>query len=740
MQGGPSLIGRRAEIEAVAAALQSLDARGGGFLVVSGEPGIGKSRLLEELADEAQRRGHLVLAGRTAEFEREVPFAVWIDAMDAELSRLDRSRLRRMGVSRLDELGTIFPSLDGGSDGDRVQHDRVRAHRAVRELLDGLAATRPVVVVLDDLQWADPASLELVAALARRPPDRRVLIAVAHRPAEALRWLRGGLERATGALAVDLDPLAPDEAAALVPERVPAGLRPALLHEAGGNPFYLQQLARAPAAAGGEGRPEVLEGGFTVPAGVAASLAEELGDLPDPTQRLLRGAAVAGEPFDLWLAAACAPLELDAALEALDPALAVDLVRPTPLPGQFLFRHPLVRRAIYAGAGEGFRLAAHRRAAEALDARGIEPSARAHHVARSAQPGDEAGIAVLLAAAERHASTAPASAAAWFGSALRLLAEAEPERRAEVLVRRARALLAAGHLEESHDALVTALDLVPPEGVAEPVVLLAEIEQWMGRPDAAEERLSAARARLDEADPKTAALLALRLMFTDIWNGRRESAGVHGEAAFAAAQRAGDEPVLAAVEATLGQLVAHVDVASARGLLDAAAARVAALDDDRLADALDTLYSLGWGATHLEAYDEAVGHFARGLAIARRHGVVRYLMTFRTEPAEPLLRSGRVREALAVADDAVEAARLHPSPRFLWWALWIRSTILLRTGEVEEAEADLDEADIVRRDLPPRRWSTSGWATSARPCSRPAATTPPPSRASSGRAGAVTSS
>jgi DNA-binding NarL/FixJ family response regulator len=701
VQAGSTLIGRSDEVEAVAATLQSLDARSGGFLVISGEPGIGKSRMLEELAAEAQRRGHLVLAGRAAEFEREVPFAAWVDAMDAELATLDRGRLARMGVSRLDELGAIFPSLDGdGSDG--LQEDRFRAHRAVRELLDGLAATRPVVVVLDDLQWADAASLELLAALARRPPAGRVLVAVAHRPSEALRWLRGGLERATGARAVDLDPLDPDEAAALVPDRVPAGLLPALLHEAGGNPFYLQQLARAPAAAGGDGRPEVLEGGFTVPAGVAASLAEELGDLPEPTRRLLRGAAVAGEPFDLWLAAACAPLDLDAALDALDAALAVDLVRPTPAPGQFLFRHPLVRRAIYAGAGEGFRLAAHRRAAAALAERGIEPSARAHHVARSAQPGDEDGIAVLLAAAERHASSAPASAAAWFGAALRLLAEAEPERRAEVLVRRARALLAAGHLEESHDALVAALELAPPEGVAEPVALLAEIEQWMGRPDAAEERLAAARARLDEGDPKIAALLALRLMFTDIWNGRRESAGAHGQAAFAAAQRAGDEPVLAAVEATLGQLVAHVDVTAARGLLDTAAARVATLDDDRLADALDTLYSLGWGATHLEAYEEGIAYFARGLAIARRHGVARYLMTFRTEPAEPLLRSGRVREALAVADDAVEASRLHPSPRFLWWALWLRSTILLRTGEVDAAEADLDEADVVRRDIPPQ--------------------------------------
>jgi len=695
------LIGRDAEVEAVDAALEALDARGGGFLAISGEPGIGKSRLLAELAAEAERRGHLVLAGRAAEFERDVPFAAWIDAVEPALERLDRDRLARMGVARLDELATIFPALRDGSPLD-VVGDRLGAHRAVRELLDGLAGTRPVVVVLDDLQWADDASLELVAALARRPPAGRVLIAVAHRPTEALRPLRRGLDRAEGARAVELDPLGPDEAAKLVPDRVPPGLRPALLHEAGGNPFYVEQLARAPAAAGGEGRPEILEGGFTVPAGVAASLAEELGDLPEPTRRLLRGAAVAGEPFDLWLAAACAPLTVDAALAALDAALAVDLVRATPLPGQFVFRHPLVRRAIYAEAGEGFRLAAHALAAKALASRGIEPSARAHHVARSAQPGDEEGIEVLLAAAERHASSAPASAAAWYGAALRLLAEAEPERRADVLVRRARALLAAGHLEESYDAMLAALELAPPEGVAEPVALLAEIEQWMGRPDAAEERLAAARARLDEGDPKIAALLALRLMFTDIWNGRRESAEANGLAAFTAAQRAGDEAVLAAVEATLGQLLAHSDVAAARGLLDAAAARVARLDDDRLADALDTLYSLGWGATHLEAFDEAVGHFARGLAIARRHGVARYLMTFRTEPAEALVRSGRVREALAVADDAVEASRLHPSPRFLWWALWLRSTILLRAGEVDAAEADLDEADVVRRDIPPQ--------------------------------------
>jgi DNA-binding CsgD family transcriptional regulator len=699
--GETPLLGRATELRALDTALDWLGSREAGFAVIAGEPGVGKSRVLEELAARAAGRGHLVLAGRAAEFERELPFAVWVDALDAYLGTLDTTRLQRMGVERIEDLAGIFPSI-GDSEIATVADDRFRAHRAVRELLDGLGATRGLVLVLDDLHWADEASLELLEALARRPPERAVLIAGGHRPAAELDPLRAALDRAARAIPLELGPLEREDADRLVPAELPPAQRVELLAAAGGNPFYLEQLARVPGSAGRGGGGEVLEGGFRVPAGVAASIAEELAALPDQARTLLHGAAVAGEPFDLCLAAAAAGVDLDTALEAVDAALAVELVRPTAAPGQFLFRHPLVRRAIYSAAGERFRLMAHRRAAAGLAARGADPSARAHHVARSAAPGDGSAIELLVEAGDQRMPRAPASAAFSYGDALRLLADGDQARRADLLTRRARGLLAAGRLEESHDAMAEALRLVPPGGSMQLVGLLAELELWLGKPQAAVERLRGAIDDLADADPGPAALLGLRLMLIDRQRSRLEAALAHGQEALAAAQRAQDDAVLAAVEATFAELAAHVDVAAARKLHDGASARVDGLPEERLPDALDALYALGWGAVHLESYDDAVRYFRRGLEVARRAGAEGFVMTLRTEPIEPLIRAGRVKEALAAADDAVEAARLRPSPRFLWWALWLRSAALMRAGELDPSRRDFDEAAEIADRLPLR--------------------------------------
>ena len=701
MGGETALLGRATELRALDGALDWVGSREGGFVLIRGEPGIGKSRVLEELSERATQRGHLVLAGRAAEFERELPFAAWIDALDAYLGTLDPKRLQRMGVERMDDLGGIFPAL-GDTQATGVADDRFRAHRAVRELLDGLSRARGLVLLLDDLHWADEASLELLEALARRPPERAVLVAGAHRPSADLDPFRAALDRAPHAVPLELGPLSREDADLLVSTDLPPPERAELIAEAGGNPFYLEQLARVPGSSAQHGPGEVLEGGFRLPAGVVASIAEEVAALPPQARALLHGAAAAGEPFDLRLAAAAAGTNFETALEAIDEALAVDLVRTTTAPDQFLFRHPLVRRAIYAGAGERFRLAAHRGAAAALAERGADASARAHHVARSAAPGDAGAIALLVEAADQRMARAPASAAVSYADALRLLANGDRERRSELLARRSRALLAAGHLEDSHDAMTEALRLVPAGGSVEPVMLLADIELWLGQPQAAVDRLRDAFDELAEGEPAAAALLGLRLMLIDRQSARIDAALAHGQEALSAAERAGDEPVLAAVEATFAELAAHVDAATAAKLHDAAAARVEGLPDERLPEALDALYALGWGAVHLERYENAVRYFRRGLEVARRAGAEGYVMTLRTEPIEPLIRGGRVSEAIAAADEAVDAARLRRSPRFLWWALWLRSAALARIGELDRSELDFEEAVTIADELPLR--------------------------------------
>src|SRR5215217_4024707 len=175
------LIGRDREIAAAESGFDSLtDASVA--IALAGEPGIGKTRLLGELCDRADERGHLVLNGRGAEFERELPFGAFADALDDYLAAQGPRRLEVLGQDRLGELAQVFPSLSGLGDAPTgPQDERYRTHAAVRELLAMLSAEKPLTLALDDLHWVDAASMELVANLLRRPPDGSVCLLLAYR-------------------------------------------------------------------------------------------------------------------------------------------------------------------------------------------------------------------------------------------------------------------------------------------------------------------------------------------------------------------------------------------------------------------------------------------------------------------------------------------------------------------------------------------------------------------------------
>ena len=257
--------------------------------------------------------------------------------------------------------------------------ERYRVHRAIRGLLEFLSEEQPLVVVLDDLHWADEASLALLAALLRRPARGPVLLALAFRPAQAPRKLAAALT-IPALRRIVLERLSEEQSTLLLGD-LDARSAAAIYGQSGGNPFYLQQLARAGggAHAAAAGHDPSAVGG--VPAAVAASLIEELESLQPAERALLNGAAAAGEPFDPDLAAVIAELPENDGLLALDALLALDLVRGTPVPRLFVFRHPLVRQAVYESAPAGWRLAAHARAAAALAERGAPVAERAHHVA-----------------------------------------------------------------------------------------------------------------------------------------------------------------------------------------------------------------------------------------------------------------------------------------------------------------------------------------------------------------------
>jgi len=178
------LVGRAAELSAVDGLLADTAGGAGTALLLAGEPGIGKTRLLAELAARADARGWLVLTGSASELESDLPFCLFVDALDEYVAGLDPRRIAALGDGVAADLGQVLPALgDQAADGrGRGADERYRAHGAVRALLERLAAATPLALLLDDVHWADPASVELMAALLRRPPAAPVLVAMATRP------------------------------------------------------------------------------------------------------------------------------------------------------------------------------------------------------------------------------------------------------------------------------------------------------------------------------------------------------------------------------------------------------------------------------------------------------------------------------------------------------------------------------------------------------------------------------
>src|SRR3954464_3796332 len=257
------LVGRTRELVLVDRLLAQISEGRFAALELIGEPGIGKTRLLAVLAAHADARGHLVLSGCAGELERDLPFWIFVDALDEYVHGLDPLRLDTLDDDVRAELATVFPSLAGLANGHAtaIQHERYRSHRAVSVLLESLARSQPVVLVLADVHWADPASVELLGALLRRPPTARVLLALGVRPRQTGARLSASLERAhlAGTIArIELGALSPEQARELTGEPRDGRHPTPLYGESGGNPFSLEHLARsadrprtaAPAAAG----------------------------------------------------------------------------------------------------------------------------------------------------------------------------------------------------------------------------------------------------------------------------------------------------------------------------------------------------------------------------------------------------------------------------------------------------------------------------------------------------------
>ena len=688
-------VGRNSELAVVGEALDAIEHGEPRAVEVCGPAGMGKTRLLTEIAERADALGHTVLSGAGAELERDLPFWVFVDALDEHVESLEPRRLERLDPLVRAELGQVLPSLATAAVGDApALHERYRSHRAIRELLEDLAATKPLVLILDDFHWADHASVDLLVGLLHRPPAAGVLLVLAVRPRQLPPRLAVALDRVhrDGTLArLELQALTRAHARELVGAHADA-----IYDESGGNPFYLEQLTRGsgtPAVGGGD----VLLAGLQVPPQVAAALAEELALLSEPARQVLDGASVAGDPFELDLAALAAGVAERDALDALDDLLAAELVRPTDMPRRFRFRHPIVRRAVYEGTRGGWRIGAHERVAEALAARGADASGLAHHVERCARHGDGAAIATLGEAGRATAARAPSTAARWFEAALALLpASTPPEQRVELLLASAQARIAIGEFAAGHAALLESLEIVPGEAPAlraSVSATCAQVEHLLGLHEQAHERLLRALQDLPEEPTTEAISLMIELSLDGEHRMQYGSMIEWGERAAEVAAGLGDAALHAAAVAAAarGRAVAG-DVAQAARWCDEAAALIDDLSDRALAERLGGISMLAAAEMFLHRFASAYAHTERAIAVGRATGQGQQFPQLFAFLGISAYLQGRLHVAVEPLDAAVETARLTGHAQTLSWSLYARSLHAFALGDIATALSAAQEA------------------------------------------------
>jgi class 3 adenylate cyclase/tetratricopeptide (TPR) repeat protein len=473
-------VGRERELARLAGQLDAARAGRGGLAMLVGEPGIGKTRTLEELAARARREDAAVLWGRCFEGEGAAPFAPFAEAFadHAEESHPDllEKVLGRYGPAlsvMVPALRARIPTLAEPAALE-PNEERQRLFDAVAQVLLALSERAPVLLVLDDLHWADAGTIAMLRHVARFAARGRLLLVGAYRDVELdrqhpLAGALAGLKRETEYERVALKGLAEAEVGRLLEtiaaHEVPAALVHAIHTETEGNPFFVREVLLHLVEAGklyraeGRWRSDYSIEEMGIPEGVRQVIGRRLSRLSDEANRLLSAASGFQGAFRFEVAAGAGGLAEDAALDALDEALEAQLVRPTGEAEVYDFTHALIRHALYTEMSPSRQVRLHRRLAEEMErvlgervAEHAEAIAQQWHRS-AALPGAERGVAHCLAAAERaERAAAHEQAAAALRMALDLLPPGDA-RRPRVL---ARLGLSLGWSLALEDAVATA--------------------------------------------------------------------------------------------------------------------------------------------------------------------------------------------------------------------------------------------------------------------------------------------
>lgn len=444
MPSTEGLVGREAELALAAAAVRELSAGRASVLTIEGEAGIGKTRLVQSVVDDARSRGAAVCSGQAHPFERTRPFGVLADALDLS---------RRSADPRKAAIGALLAGQDAGVPARPTGDVQYRVVEEIVDLVETLSAERPVLLVAEDIHWADSASLLAILSVTRQLPLAALLVVVTVRPsplpAEVVRLLDD--LAAGGARTLRLRPLKPDDVAVLAADMLRASPGPALtamLAKAGGNPLWVVAMLRSLADGGMLHRDgdSVEPTTFELPASLGDLVVRRLRHLPTTTLELLQVTAVLGDAVSLRDVAAVArrpPAEVVGQLRDAFDAQLLDEADD-----RVVFRHQLVHDAIYQHVPPPARRLLHREAAVALMAAGADPLDVADHLMLGAERGDVQAVTWLRAAAREASARAPLVAVELMRRAEALLPDGHPDAdlvSSEVV----QALLRAGKVAEA---------------------------------------------------------------------------------------------------------------------------------------------------------------------------------------------------------------------------------------------------------------------------------------------------
>lgn len=667
---GDLFVGRARELEELERALDAARSGAGATALVAGDAGIGKTRLASEVASRARDAGFEVLLGRSIDLVgTELPYQPLVDA------------LRPLGDPR--------------KAGATPEGSQLRVFEATLALLTERAAARPLLLVLEDLHWADTSTLDLVAFLAHNLGDRPILLLGTVRAAERwtpsaerVRRLAEGVRRSGSAILLELGPLGREELARLLVARaggsVTGDLTATIVARSEGNPFFAEQLLAAAGDRGGE-----------LPRRLGDLLLEGVAHLDRSTQGVLRLAAAAGRDAGYPLLHATAGLSEQQLRESLREAVEHGILVSVPETSSFRLRHALLAEAIYATVlpGEGEEL--HARLADALSRDGAATAAELAPHWAAAGRAPEALVASVEAARQAEAVFGLAEAAAHLERALTLW-DAVPAADellevdlAELCSWAAELASQTGAAPRALEHVQRAIELVEPGDRLRAARLHDRLGHYLhesGRTDAALAAFERAVELVPAQPPspeRAGALAALGTGLALAW--RFDESLAVCEEALALARAAGARATELRARVDLGRDLAYVGRAG-EGLAELRQALALAEEGDGPQALLQAYVSLTDVLTMLGRPEESARTAARGLDAVRRYGIDSTVLV--ANRIEALLAIGEWDEADGASATALRAS----TANFPYMLLMLRADLELGRGDFEAARAHLDAA------------------------------------------------